>query len=182
MAAISLNRRIRPNDLELRHDELTGQMLLWWVKPAHQEMVGSPPVAVEVPEIEIEMGLYMQPTMLITPTGEVATITGAGRLNVSARDEPKYMAGTGRELNCVVNATDYTVTGLEGGDIIEVTAENGTIYIGWGDTTADENKLIAVATNTTHRFTLPNTEVQYHYSTEDGAGVIGRHSLILDEV
>ncbi len=180
MAAISLNRRIRPNDLEVRHDELTGQLLLWWITAAHTETILGGEIL--IPEVEIEMGLYLQPTMLITPDGRVATITQAGRLNVSARDEPKYRPGTGRELNCAVNATDYQVVGLQGGDIVEATAENGTIYIGWGDTTANENKLIAVTTGTTHRFTLPNTEVQYHYSTEDGAGVIGRHSLILDEV
>lgn len=181
---IGLNRPPEKWTLERRHDEMTGQWLLWVMIPARVVQIPGPggvPVDVTLPAEEHEIGLDMQPVILADPTGNFAALAAGHRLSVAARDEPKYSHGRGQELNCVVNATDYQALGLSGGDLIEVTAHNGTIFIGWLLTTADENKLIAVPAGTTHRFTIPNDRDHFHYSTEDGAGVLGRMSVILDE-
>ena len=91
----------------------------------------------------------------------------------------EMVAASGIELLCVASATTYnTGAVLTAGVTYEVTAENGSIYLGVADTTTDANKEMAVPAGATRRFTMPATKTTLYYSTEDGAGVTGRLSRV----
>lgn len=93
--------------------------------------------------------------------------------------DAEIVAASGIELLCVAASTSYnTGAVLTAGVTYEITAENGTIYLGVADTTNDANKEMTVPAGATRRFTMPATKTTLYYSTEDGAGIVGRISRV----
>ncbi len=85
--------------------------------------------------------------------------------------------GSGQELLCVANTTNYNLT-VVAGATYKITTENGTIYIGEADSTSDANRMDTITTGMKAYYTAIGTTL--HYSTEDGAGIIGRLSRIVN--
>lgn len=78
------------------------------------------------------------------------------------------------KLTCTEDVTDYTVEDLSAGGMYRITAEGGRLHVGIADTTADAAKLLTVPAGTSALFVLPNNVTVLHYSTDSGAGIIGR--------
>ncbi len=82
----------------------------------------------------------------------------------------KNTAASGQALNCVVNATNYTLTVVDGG-VYEIAAHNGRIYLGEADSTSAANRIKTVSASGTVIYTAQSTTL--HYSTDSGADILG---------
>lgn len=90
----------------------------------------------------------------------------------------KAVAGSGHAITCAANATDYIVDDASGtiavseGDILALSAANGTLYFGLSDLSIAANRLAVVYAGQTALVTMPANGT-LRWRTTSGAGVTG---------
>ena len=82
------------------------------------------------------------------------------------------VAASGQALNCVADATDYTLT-VVAGAMYSVSAHNGRIYLGVADATSAANRIVTIHAGETRFVRIPAGITTLHYATDAGPGVVG---------